>query len=408
MSHDPPPTQPTPRRGWRPVAWVLAAIAAGGLASLVWMGAVPPKLFGGGADPKGDGRAAKAVPIQAQVALQRDEPVIINGLGVVHAWNTVTVRSRVDGSIERIHFEEGAMVREGETLIELDQRPFIAARDQAEAKVAQDEALLNSAQADLVRTIKLSKNGYASVQLLDQQTAAVRHLESLIAADKAALENAETQFGYTVIKAPISGRLGLRSIDIGNLVRATDLGGVISITQVQPIAVLFTAPEQYLDQINRARGAGVLPVTAVSTDGKTPLATGQLVVVDNTVDVSSGSIRLKARFENEDSRLWPGQSVSTRLTIATIHDAIVVPDGAVLRGPSGPFVFVVKPDRTAELRKVEVAQIQDGWAVIKKGISAGEQVVTSGQYKVTPGSLLDVTSDDTKAANASAVRKGIE
>lgn len=353
-------------------------------------------------------KAAAPVPVKVEAARQRDEPVIVNGLGIVQAWNTITVRSRVDGAIEKIGFEEGQLVKEGDVLFELDARPFIAARDQAKAKIEQDNALLTSAKADLARTTSLQKDGYATRQLFDQQTAAVKQLQSQIVADEAALENAETQLAYAVIRAPISGRVGLRSVDVGNLVRASDAGGLLTITQVQPIAVIFTAPEQYLTQINASRKNGPLTVTASSTDGKTLLSEGVLDVVDNAVDTNSGSIRLKGRFDNHDGTLWPGQSVTTRLTIAKLRDAVVISESAVQRGPSGLYIFVVKPDRTAELRPIEVAQIQDGWAVVRKGLSAGEQVVTSGQYKVQPGSPLEFESNGTKAANAAPPAEGTQ
>lgn len=404
-SQQPKPAAAPRRRLGRWIVVLLMALA--GAYAAYDQKALQKLIAGETAKPSSRGERAP-IPVTASLAIERSEPVIINGLGTVQAWNTVVVRARVDGTIEKINFEEGAMVRAGDTLITLDQRPFIAARDQAAAKVKQDEALLVSAKADLERTTRLQQNGYATAQLRDQQTAAVKQLESQIAADKAALENAEAQLSYTVIQAPIGGRIGLRKIDIGNLVRASDSGGAVTITQIQPIAVLFTAPEQYLGQIVETRKSGPLDAAAYTTDDKTRLADGKLDVIDNTIDVNTGTIRLKARFENDQDSLWPGQSVNTRLTIATLKNAVVVPDSAVMRGPTGPFAYVVKADKTAELREIEVTQIQEGWAVIAKGIGAGEQVVTSGQYKVQPGSPLNVAGNSSKSANARTAAQGLD
>lgn len=397
MTNDKPRLEPRQRR----FSFLAAALAA-----IVVAGATTYAAIVRDEGPEPVGTAARSEPerppvaVKAEVVERQDEPVIIDGLGTVQAWNTVTVRSQVDGTIEKIAFEEGAMVREGETLIELDARPFAAAVEQAKAKIKQDEAQLESAEQDLARTDKLQKSGYATRQLFDQQTATVAQLKSQVAADQAALKNAEAQLSFTVIKAPLSGRVGLRSVDIGNLVRDSDAGGIVTIMQAEPISVLFTAPEKYLDQINTSRRRRTLPIAAYSTDGQGLLAEGTLAVVDNTVDARSGTIRLKARFENTDAHLWPGQSVMTRLTIATLEDAVVVSEAAVQRGPNKQFVYVVTNDQTAEMRTVEVAQIQNGRAVISKGVQPGERVVTSGHYKVQPGAKLavDLASSATKAA----------
>ncbi len=359
-------------------------------------------LLGGAGSKRQDSQTAAPVPapVHAAIVEQRDVASNIYGLGTVQPWNTVSVRSRVDGQIEKLNFREGEIVKTGDVLIELDDRPFVAARDQAKAKITQDQANQKSAGSDLERTTTLNKNGYATKQLFDQQTANVAQLAAQLTLDKAALENAETQLAYTKIVAPITGRVGLRNIDAGNIIHAGDQGSVITITQIDPIAVIFTAPENQLTAINLGTQQGALRVTAYSSDRKTKLADGELAVVDNLVDVNSGTIRLKAKFDNAKNVLWPGMSVSTQLVVAILHNVVVVPDSAVQRGPDGLVSYVITPDNKAELRHVKAGQIQDGQTVILSGLAANEMVVTSGQYKVVPGGpveVLDVSQQRTAA-----------
>jgi multidrug efflux system membrane fusion protein len=285
-------------------------------------------------------------------------------------------------------------VNQGDLLAEIDPRPYRAALDQAKAKKEQDEANIANANLDLQRYTKLGE--FATRQQLDTQRSTVQQLTAQIAADAAAIANAATQLDYTAIKAPISGVVGLRQVDVGNIVNAATLSGIVTIAQIEPIAVIFTAPEEQLPYINEAQRTAPLKTIAITTDGKKPLAEGTLAVVNNQVDSTSGTIRLKAVFDNKDHALWPGQSVSTRLLVTTIKGATVVPDEAIQHGTEGLYAFIVNQDNKAELRKVKVSQSIDGRSVVEQGLSPGQQVITAGQYKVQPGTLVStaVASSD--------------
>lgn len=351
--------------------------------------------------PKAPARAAPA-PVRVAAVERKDFPIFLTGLGTVQAMNTVTVRSRVDGQILKVGFEEGQTLKEGDLLVQIDPAPFKAALDQATAKLAQDQANLHNARQDLERTTALVSKGYATQQLLDQRTAAVTSLSGLVEVDKAAIESARVQLAYTTIRAPLSGRAGFRQIDPGNIVQAQDQSGILTITQVQPIAVVFTAPEQQLPNINDALKGGPLKVTAVSSDGQKRLGEGTLKLVDNQVDIASGTIKLKASFPNEDNALWPGLSVTTRLLVRTLKNVLVVPDAAVQRGPDGLFAYVVTSDGKAELRDLKVSRIADGQAVVEGGLSPGDRIVTAGHYRVIPGSTVEVIGGPERPAAASA------
>ena len=325
-----------------------------------------------------------AVPIDVAVAEREDFPVYLNGLGVVQAWNTVTIRVRVDGQIDKVAFQEGQMVKQGDLLLQIDPRPFQAALDQAAAKKALDEALLANSKRDLERYTKVGTLA-VSQQQIDTQAALVKQQEAQIKSDQGAIDNAQVQLGYTTITAPIAGRMGFRLVDRGNIVHAGDQQGVAVITQIRPIAVIFTAPEEELPRINVALKGGPLPVTALTSDGKQELDKGTLELVDNQVDITTGSIRLKARFDNLDNKLWPGLTVATRLRVETLQNAVVIPDAAVQRGPEGLFAYVVDEASRAEMRELDVGEIGDGSAVINWGIAPGERVVTSGYYRLQPG-----------------------
>src|SRR5229473_610074 len=261
---------------------------------------------------------APAVPVTIAPVVKADFPVFLTGLGTVQGYNTVLVRTRVDGQIDKVAFQEGQLVNQGDLLVEIDPRPFQAALDQAKAKKAQDEANLANANLDLQRYTKLGE--FATKQQTDTQRSTVAQLTAQIAADDAAIFNAQTQLDYTAVKAPISGVAGLRQVDIGNIVNASTQTGIVTIAQIEPIAVIFTAPEERLSDINEAQSIQPLKVIAITTDGKKPLAEGKLAVVNNQVDTTSGTIRLKAVFDNKDHALWPGQSVSTRLLVKTLKD----------------------------------------------------------------------------------------
>ncbi|EIM25672.1 efflux RND transporter periplasmic adaptor subunit [Microvirga lotononidis] len=336
--------------------------------------------------------APAPVPVQAASVEESDIPIYMTGLGSVQALNTVTVRSRVDGQIDKIAFQEGQMVKEGDLLLQIDPRPFQAALDQAVAKKAQDEAQLVSAKADLERTRQLITRDFASKQQLDVQQANVNSLNAQIQADQGAIDNATTQLSYTTIRAPLTGRTGLRQVDQGNIVHASDTNGIVQIAQIEPIAVIFTAPEAELSGILKAQGQGPLKVWALTSSGKTPLAEGELTLVNNQVDSATGTVRLKAQFANKDHSLWPGMSVDARLLVRTLKGVAAVPNTAVQRGPQGLFAYVVKTDNTVEMRPIKVGVITADKAVIESGVSVGERVVTAGHYRLQPGASVQVTN----------------
>jgi len=339
-------------------------------------------------------------PVRVTIApvQKTDFPVYLSGLGTVQGFNTVVVRTRVDGQIDKIAFKEGQLVNQGDLLAEIDPRPYQATLDQAKAKKAQDEANLANANLDLQRYTKLGE--FATRQQTDTQRSTVAQLTAQISADDAAIFNAQTQLDYTQVKAPISGVAGLRQVDIGNIVNAATQTGIVTIAQIEPIAVIFTAPEEQLPYINEAQSVQPLKVIALTTDGKKTLSVGSLAVVNNQVDTTSGTIRLKAVFDNKDHALWPGQSVSTRLLVKTLKDATVVPDDAIQHGTEGLYAYAVNKDNKAELRKVKVSQSIDGRAVVDEGLSPGDRVITAGQYKVQPGTLVTTAVASSDPAQA--------
>jgi membrane fusion protein, multidrug efflux system len=340
--------------------------------------------------------APKPVPVKIAAVDKADFPVYLTGLGTVQGFNTVLVRTRVDGQINKIDFTEGQFVKEGDTLVEIDPRPFQAALDQAKAKKAQDEANLANAKLDLQRYTRLGE--FATRQQTDTQRSQVAQLTAQIEADQAAIDNAQTQLDYATVKAPISGIVGIRQVDVGNIVNASNQTGIVSIAQIEPIAVIFTAPEDQLPEIKAALAASPPKVIALSTDGRKVLSTGTLALINNQVDTTSGTIRLKAVFDNRDHALWPGQSVSTRLLVATLKDATVIPDDAVQHGDDGLYAFSVNADNKAELRRIKVTKSIDGRSVVDEGLSPGERVITSGQYRVQPGTPVSSNVADATTA----------
>src|SRR5215831_17737496 len=377
-----PPARP---RRWH---WPLAAVAC----AVVVVGGVQHFLSHSGTPGQSPSalQSALAPPVHVAVAERRSFPVVLVGLGTVQATNMVIVRSRVDGQIEKVAFEEGQMVREGDLLVQIDPAPFQAALDQARAKLAQDEASLTNAKQDLERTSVLTKQGNATQQLLDQRTANVASLTAQLQADRAAIDSAKVQLAYTTIRSPLTGRAGFRLVDPGNIVHANDQTGMLTITQLQPISVIFTAPEDQLPAINEGLKSGPLKVTAYSSDGKKALGAGELKLIDNQVDPASGTIRMKASFANADNALWPGLSVTTRLLVKTLQDVVVVPDAAVQHGPKGLYAYIVTPQWKAALRSIKVGPTEGGLALIESGLSPGERVITSGQYRVQPDGPVQV------------------
>ena len=378
----------------RTIRWVLLIVAVAAAGYFGW------QRFGGGKTPSAqtaqNAPARNAVPVKIAAVEKADFPVYLSGLGTVQGFNTVLVRTRVDGQINSIAFKEGQFVKQGDTLVEIDPRPFQAALDQAKAKKAQDQANLANANLDLQRFTRLGE--FATRQQTDTQRSQVAQLTAQIEADDAAIFNAQTQLDYATVKAPFSGVAGLRQVDVGNIVNAATQTGIVSIAQIEPIAVIFTAPEDQLPEIKAALAASPPKVIAMSTDGKRVLSTGVLALINNQVDISSGTIRLKAVFENKDHALWPGQSVSTRLLIKTLKDVAVVPDDAVQHGANGLYAYSVNSENKAELRWIRVTNSIDGRSVVDEGLSPGQQVITAGQYKVQPGALVSMALASSDAA----------
>lgn len=375
----------------------IAAVAYG-----VWyelLGGVKPAAA---AAQSAASQAAAKIPVTSFVVKKADFPVRAYGLGVVSPFKTVTVKSRVDGQITKVFFKQGQMVKEGDPLLEIDQRPFTAALEQAVAKKAQDEANLRNDRLNLERFQKLAKQQFETQQNLDTQQALVDQMIAQVKGDQAAIDNAQTNLGYTSIKAPISGRTGFRLVDPGNIVHAADTTGIVTIAQLQPIAVQFTEPEEQLQAIDKAFDTGEVPVEALTSDGTRTLSQGRLVVMDNSVNQATGTISLKARFDNKDNALWPGLSVTTRMLIDTRKDVIVVPQDGVQHGPSGLFAYVIGDNGKVSARPIKVSQSGDANAVVSEGLNVGDRIVVAGQSRLFDGALVDDKPQAAPTADASA------
>jgi multidrug efflux system membrane fusion protein len=329
--------------------------------------------------------AAPAIAVDTAAASHSDVPIYLEGLGTVQAFYTVTVTARVDGEIQKIGFTEGQTVHKGDLLAQIDPRPNQAAYEQAVATKSKDEAQLANAKRDLERYILLQPQDLASKQTVDTQRATVDQLSAQVKVDQAAIDNARTQLDYTRITSPIEGRTGIRLIDPGNIVRAAGTAGIVVVTQVQPISVVFTLPEEEIDIVGGALAAGPVQVTTLSRDGNTVLDQGTLALIDNQIDQTTGTARLKATFPNTRNTLWPGQYVNARVLVRTERNVLTVPSSAVQLGPNGPFTYVVKDDSTVEVRPLDLGAESAGLTVIKKGIALNERVVTSNQYRLQAG-----------------------
>ena len=347
----------------------------------------------GGSDPKpGSARAnvAPVVPVSVATAERRDMPFYLTGLGSVTAYYTVSVKSRVDGELMQVNFKEGQDVKSGDLLAVIDPRPYQVALEQAQATLFRDQALLRDAQLNYERFKGLlGSSGAMSQQQVDTQQATVDQLEGTVRNDQAAIDSAKLNLVYCHITAPVTGRIGLRQVDPGNIVHATDANPMFVITQLQPIAVLFTLPEDNLQAVSQRMAKGTLQVDAYSRDDQTKLASGKLLTIDNQIDQTTGTGRLKAVFDNKDNSLWPNQFVNVRLLLETRKDSTAVPAAAIQRGPQGTYIFVVKSDNTVDVRPVTVAFTQNNVSVIASGLSPNEVVVTDGQDKLQQGSKIE-------------------
>jgi membrane fusion protein, multidrug efflux system len=383
------PTRPK-KNGW---VWILVllVLAGGGYYYYKSRGSAESK-----AAPAPGGRAASLGPVSVAIApaLKQDIPYYLSGLGSVTPFNTVTLKSRVDGQLQKVYFKEGQFVREGDLLAEIDPRPFQVALEQMEGQLARDQAQVNDARVDFARYDELHKEGVIAQQQVDTQKATVGQLEGAIRADQAQIDNQKLQLLYCKITAPLSGRVGLRLVDQGNMVHATDPNGLVVITQVQPIATLFTLPEDSLQEVIQHMKNQRLGVEAYSRDDQTKLATGQLETIDNQIDPTTGTVRFKAVFENRDLSLWPNQFVNIRLMLAVRKNAIVVPLAAVQHGTQGSYVYTVKNGH-ANLQPVKVDLTQGNISLIASGVAEGDKVVVDGQDRLQSGSAVEVHGTST-------------
>jgi len=364
------------KAGWR-------GLAAASLIVTAW--SAPFLAQQAGAQP-----ANAPVPVTVGQAERRDVPVFARGIGTVQALNSVLIRARVDGTLEKIAFREGQLVHPGDPIATIDPRPYAAALDQAKARRAADVAQLHNAGLDLARYAALARTNFASRQQLDTQQATVEQDQANIQADDAAIATAALNLSFCDIRSPIDGVVGLRQIDAGNLIHATDSTGIVTITQVQPISLVFTLPQSTLPQVQDAMQHGSPPVIAYTSDDGKRLAEGVLVTPNNTIDASTGTISLKAQFANEDRRLWPGEFVDAHIQLGVEKNAVTIPPAAIQHGPDDLYVYVVKPDHTVARQTVTVGYEDEGVAVVTDGLSGGEQVVTNGQVRLQPGSRVAV------------------
>jgi membrane fusion protein, multidrug efflux system len=384
-----PEKKPSSHRG----LWLLLVLALIGGGIFAWRSMQKPQA--NAAAVARDNNARLGTPVVASLVKRQDMPVFLDGLGSVTAFYTDTVKSRVDGELTEIHFAEGQEVHKGDLLAVIDPRPYQVALDQAMANLARDQAQLADAKLDAGRYNELVKSGVIAQQQYDTQAALAGQLTGSVAADQAAIESAKLNIVYSHITSPIDGRVGLRLVDPGNIVHATDTNGLLVITQMQPIAVIFTLPEDSLPAVNsHMRGGAHLQVKALSRDDGTELATGTLVTIDNQIDQTTGTYRLKAVFSNENRALWPNQFVNARLLLDTKKDAVIIPAAATQRGSQGTFVYVVKPDKTVEVRPVTVGFTEGTLSSIDKGLAPNEVVVTDGQDRLRAGLRVDAHVDD--------------
>ena len=402
MMHDDPiaagaPAAPSARRPFPTTRVVLLLLLAAAVGGSVWIVRSRGRAAASQAEAAASAAANRIVPVISARVTQADVPIWLDGLGNVSAFYTVTVKPQVDGRIDRVLFTEGQRVKKGDVLVQIDPRPFAIQLASAQAALARDNANLKNATVNLERYKTLTQQNLIAVQQMTDQQASVDQLDAQVHADQAQIDAARLNLDYARIVSPIDGVTGVRLVDPGNVVHAADPGGLVVVTQLDPIAVFFTLPEDDLASIHQAQSGGAaLVVEALSRDGEKPLGEGKLSVIDNEINQATATIRLKAIFENPQHLLWPNQFVKARLRLATRKAALVVPAAVVQHGPQGTFAYVIGPDSTAAVRPIVVDTVQEDTALIAKGLSAGDEVVVSGQAQIRPGSRVAA-----KAATAS-------
>jgi multidrug efflux system membrane fusion protein len=386
---------------WRQlhVLWLGAGLLA--LAALFGLG-IALKPAQSAAPETAAAAATPGIRVETALAARANVPVYLAGLGTVQGFYTVTITARVDGELLSLGFVEGQMVRAGDLLAQIDPRPYQAALDQAIAAKARDAALLANGRLDLQRYEMLAPEEFTSKQTLETQRALVSQFEAQLIGDQAAIDNARTQLDYTTIRAPMAARTGIRLTDPGNIVRAATATGIVVLTQVQPIAVIFTLPADALAAVRKAMAAGPVSVSALARDGASLLGTGKLALIDNLVDQTTGTIRLKAVFPNQDNALWPGDFVNARLLVRTRSQVLTIPSAAVQRGPNGVFAYVVRSDSTVEARPLHVGEESAGFSVVEQGLAEGDRVTTSNQYRLQPGAHVQVLTPASSAPSSAA------
>ncbi len=379
-------------------AFLVATAALGGVGVAVWHGST--------ASGPAPAPAPPSVPVIAAKVVASDVPIYLRGVGTVIAYNNVVVRSQITGQITKINFRQGQTVHKGDLLAQIDPRPYQAQLDQATANRDRDQAQLANAQANLGRYTPLLAKGFATQQLVDTQKAQVAQLEAMIKSDEAVIESAQVNLAYTRLTAPIDGVTGIRQIDEGNVIHPTDPSGLVNITQIQPISLIFTLPETTLAQIQQEMAKGPVKVLAYSQDDKTKLDEGELLLIDNQIIQTTGTIRLRATFPNAKRALWPGELVNVRLLLRTQQNGLTVAAGAVQQGPNGPYIYVIADDQSVQIRPVTVGQISEGQALIESGLKPDETVVVDGQSRLQPGSHVKVLTG--RAAEQADLQSAVE
>jgi membrane fusion protein, multidrug efflux system len=369
------------RRRW---VWMVGiAVVAVPITFAVWHRAEPAPAATNQSPP---------VPVTVVAARQHDVPIFLSGLGTVQAWNTIAVHSQIDGALDSVNFTQGQEVHQGDVLAQIDPRALKAALDQAVAKKAEDQAQVVADQKDLQRFKQLAAKSYETQQNVDLQQAKVDTAQATVQADQAAIENAQTQLSYATITSPIDGRTGFRQLDAGNIVHANDPNPLTVVTQIKPVQVTFTLPQSALSDVREAMLAGKVPALAFDQDNQHQLAQGELMLINNQIDQTTSTISLKASFQNDDERLWPGEFIRVRIQVATRKDATTIPPAAIQRGPDGLYTWVVKNDHTVEQRSIQTVPVDNDTAIVTKGVAPGEEIVVNGQYRLDAGTRVSATT----------------